>query len=66
MRRALTRAGAAPNLTTGYYPNGWHLLNRDLDAEVMYRDVAAWLRDDTAPLPSGADPVLPQLERAKP
>ena len=65
MRRALINAADAPNLQTGYYPNGWHLLNRDLDAEVMYRDVAAWLRDAKAPLPSGAEPVLPQLERAK-
>lgn len=65
MRRALTRAGDAPNLRTAWYPNGWHLLNRDLDAEVVYRDVAAWLRspDPLAPLPSGAGPVQPQLGR---
>lgn len=65
MRRALITAGEAPNLKTGYYPNGWHLLNRDLDAEVMYRDVAAWLGDETASLPSGAQPVLPQLEKVR-
>ncbi|CAN5433393.1 alpha/beta hydrolase [soil metagenome] len=63
MRRALINAGEAPNLKTGFYPHGWHLLDRDLDAEIMYRDVAAWLADSDAPLPSGAVPVLPELER---
>jgi len=62
MRRALRRAGEAPNLRTAWYPRGWHLLNRDLDAEVVYRDVAAWLADRDAPLPSGATPVLQNLE----
>lgn len=61
MKRALINAGQAPNLRTGFYPHGWHLLDRDLDAEIMYRDVAAWLTDADAPLPSGAGPVLPQL-----
>lgn len=65
MRRALTNAGAAPNLRTGYYPNGWHLLNRDLDAEVIYRDVAAWLADADGALPSRAGPVLPELNRGR-
>lgn len=65
MRRALRIAGEAPNLRTGYYPAGWHLLNRDLDAEIVYRDVAAWLEDKKAPLPSGAGPVLPALEQSR-
>ncbi|MEY3293921.1 MAG: hypothetical protein RJB12_1692, partial [Pseudomonadota bacterium] len=59
MRLALERAGDRPGLRTGFYPDGWHILNRDLQAEVMYRDVEAWLRDAAAPLPSGAGPVLP-------
>ena len=58
MRLALERAGDRPGLRTGFYPDGWHILNRDLQAEVMYRDVEAWLRDAAAPLPSGAGPVL--------
>ncbi len=61
MRQALERAGERPGLRTGLYPDGWHILNRDLQAEVMYRDVEAWLRDTAAPLPSGAGPVLPGL-----
>jgi alpha-beta hydrolase superfamily lysophospholipase len=37
------------------YERGWHLLYRDLQAEVVHRDVAAWIADRAAPLPSGAD-----------
>lgn len=61
MRQALARAGARPGLRTGFYPDGWHLLNRDLQAETVYRDVAAWLRDRAAPLPSGAGGVRAAL-----
>jgi alpha-beta hydrolase superfamily lysophospholipase len=61
MRLALERAGRRPNLRTGYYPDGWHILNRDLQAETMYRDVEAWLRDPAAPLPSGAGEVAQAL-----
>ncbi len=61
MRRALERAGERPGLRTAYYPDGWHILNRDLQAQTVYRDVEAWLRDAAAPLPSGAEPVLPAL-----
>jgi acylglycerol lipase len=59
MRQALERAGERPGFRTALYPDGWHILNRDLQAETMYRDVEAWLRDAYAPLPSGAGPVLP-------
>ncbi len=63
MRRALEQAGERPGLRTGFYPDGWHILNRDLEAETVYRDVEAWLRDAAAPLPSGAGPVLPALAK---
>ena len=61
MRQALERAGDRPNLRTAFYPDGWHILNRDLQAEAVYRDVEAWLRDPAAPSPSGARAVLPAL-----
>jgi alpha-beta hydrolase superfamily lysophospholipase len=64
MRQALARAGGRPTLRTGFYPEGWHILNRDLQAEAVYRDVAVWLRDADAPLPSGAGPVLRALRDA--
>ena len=35
------------------YPNGYHMLTRDLGAEVVLEDLAAWLADPAAPLPSG-------------
>jgi acylglycerol lipase len=63
MRRALRRAGDPPNLRTAWYADGWHLLNRDLQAEVVFRDVEALLRDPGAPLPSGAPDVREMLSR---
>ncbi len=35
------------------YPNGYHMLLRDLDAAVVRADVAAWVLDPGRPLPSG-------------
>ncbi|MBX3478295.1 MAG: lysophospholipase [Brevundimonas sp.] len=63
MRLALERAGDAPNLTTAWYPKGRHLLNRDLDAETVYRDALAFFLDPAAPLPSGAQNVQAALAR---
>ena len=63
MRRALERAGESPTLRTAWYPDGWHLLNRDLQAGTVYRDVEAWLRDAAAPLPSGSVSVETVLTR---
>ena len=37
------------------YANGYHLLTRDLSAGVVLNDIAAWIADKAAPLPSGAD-----------
>jgi alpha-beta hydrolase superfamily lysophospholipase len=44
---------------TAYYANGWHLLLRDLHANLVWADVAAFVQDPAAPLPSGAPPVPP-------
>jgi alpha-beta hydrolase superfamily lysophospholipase len=38
------------------YPNGYHMLTRDLGARLVLDDLAAWLADPTAPLPSGFGP----------
>jgi alpha-beta hydrolase superfamily lysophospholipase len=46
------------------YPQGWHLLLRDLQAERVADDILAWLGDPGASLPSGAEAqaVIPELE----
>lgn len=62
MRLALQRAGNPANLRTGYYAEGWHILNRDLQAEAVFRDVESFLRDPAVTLLSGAQPVLPALQ----
>lgn len=36
-----------------YYPNGYHMLLRDLQREVVWRDVLAFMNGDGLPLPSG-------------
>jgi hypothetical protein len=36
-----------------YYPQGYHMLLRDLNGDVVWRDVAAWIGDHSALLPSG-------------
>lgn len=63
MRRALEQADDTPNLRTAWYPDGRHLLNRDLDAEVVYRDALTFMLDPEAPLPSRPGPVLDELRR---
>jgi alpha-beta hydrolase superfamily lysophospholipase len=48
-------ADAAARRRFAYYPEGWHMLLRDLQSEVVIADIAAWIRDPDAPLPSGAE-----------
>lgn len=43
------------DLRIAVYPNGWHMLLRDLQAETVWRDVAGWISDPQAALPSGAE-----------
>lgn len=53
MARALAVAGEPAGLTTAFYPEGRHLLVRDLDRARVLGDVLAFLRDPARPLPSG-------------
>lgn len=47
-----------------FYHNGWHMLLRDLQAEIVYRDILSWLKQPAKPLPSGEDqPAAAQAER---
>lgn len=41
--------------TVAIYESGYHMLLRDLSAELVWRDIASWIDDPAAPLPSGAD-----------
>ncbi len=48
-------ASARARQRQALYSNGWHMLLRDLEAEVVWRDIARWIADPAAPLPSGAE-----------
>ena len=50
---ALTAANAAAR--TAVYANGWHMIMRDREAQTVLGDVAAFIADPRAPLPSGVD-----------
>lgn len=41
------------NVRTIYYPKGYHMLTRDLQAPVVWKDILAFIDDPAAPPPSG-------------
>lgn len=43
------------------YENGYHMLLRDLQAEVVHRDITAWIQDPARPLPSDAEETTSDL-----
>ena len=60
---ALVAADRLPEgARSAYYANGYHMLLRDLQAEIVYEDILSFLRDPDAPFPSGAPPVLATSE----
>jgi alpha-beta hydrolase superfamily lysophospholipase len=46
-----------PEARTGYYPDGWHILLRDYGAAGVWGDILAFVKDPSAPLPSGVGPI---------
>ena len=50
-------ARLCPDATSAYYPEGYHMILRDLHAQVVWDDILAFIRDPKALLPSGAPPV---------
>lgn len=38
-----------------YYPEGYHMLLRDLQGKTVQRDIVSWIENPAAPLPSGFD-----------
>jgi len=63
MLHRLPRGPSAPRVAL--YAEGYHMLLRDLNGQVVNRDIADWILDPGAPLPSGAD-ALAQKLLAKP
>ena len=54
---------SAEPCTEVVYPDGWHLLLRDLQRQAVWDDILAWI--DGAPLPSGlAEPCSDSLRLA--
>lgn len=49
------RATPGVNVRIAVYDNGWHMLLRDLQAEAVWRDIATWIGNSQAALPSGAE-----------
>lgn len=55
-QRAVQRfIGGRAGLRFAYYEDSWHMMLRDLGAEVPLADIAAFIADTAAPLPSGAE-----------
>ena len=54
-RRFLAALPGDEQRRIAFYPKGYHMLLRDLDAAVVREDVAAWVANRDRPLPSGAD-----------
>jgi acylglycerol lipase len=54
-RRAAARL--KPSDRSAEYARGYHLLMRDKQGPAVWGDVAAFIRDPKAPLPSGAPPI---------
>jgi len=49
------RDGGNERARVALYEGGYHMLLRDLPASMVWKDIAAWIDDPTAPLPSKAD-----------
>ncbi|MEQ1637526.1 MAG: lysophospholipase [Methylococcales bacterium] len=47
--------------TVAFYEQGYHMLLRDLQAEKPWQDIAAWIKERSTKLPSGADARAQQV-----
>jgi len=63
--QGLVNRGTSKN-TIAYYQNGYHMLLRDLQAPVVWRDIASWVLHEKTALPSGADRNLNNLLSDRP
>ncbi|HJQ57235.1 MAG TPA: lysophospholipase [Vineibacter sp.] len=62
MRSLLEQLPRRADSRLAFYPKGYHMLLRDLDADRLHRDVAGWIADRRAPLSSGADQERSDLQ----
>jgi esterase/lipase len=46
-----------PGDRTAYYANGWHLMTRDKQGPKVWEDIATYIFDPAAPLPSNPPPI---------
>ena len=46
-----------PDDRSAYYAHGWHLMMRDKEGPMVWKDILSFIRDPAAPLPSGAPPI---------
>jgi len=53
-----------PTDRSAFYEKGYHLLTRDRQGPVVMADILAFIRDPSAPLPSGAPPIPGAAQRA--
>lgn len=51
--RMLQTLPVSANWKLGLYPNGYHMLTRDLNGEQVVADIATWILAPQQPLPSG-------------
>jgi alpha-beta hydrolase superfamily lysophospholipase len=57
---AMTAARRLPkDVRTVLYPQAYHMMLRDLEAQIVWNDILAFLKDADSPLPSGAGPLVP-------
>jgi alpha-beta hydrolase superfamily lysophospholipase len=59
MCKWLSTLPAGEGWQPAFYPSGWHLLTRSLDAPRSLADLAAWFGQPGSSLPSGADTGRP-------
>lgn len=50
---------------TAVYANGYHMLVRDNERELVYADILSYIQDPDAPFPSNAPPLIPVSEPAQ-
>jgi acylglycerol lipase len=53
-----------PHVQTAYYAKGYHMLMNDLQAETVWGDILAFVRNPESPLPSGSPPMPWLTEQA--